>query len=431
MAGSSWAQAWSLLDVYQSARQNDPAFRAARYQRDAGRQSTAIARAGLLPNVSITAFRARNEGDRVLIGSGIKQPLDYNVVQDAITLRQPLINYESFVKYQQAGIQVAHSEAVFSAKESELAVRVTTAYLEALLATEKLALSDAEVAAFEEQYRMAQRRMASGEGTLTEIAETESRLRIAEADRAGARDVLTIAVRVLEDMTGEAMSSFSIPSSDSIPAGIQPDDLDTWMSIAQEHSPIISSQRRLFESARMDVNRNRAGHLPRLDLVASITHSENDSVALLNQKISNRSIGVQLTVPLFTGWGVMAQTDQAIANRERLSAELDATVNEVLVEVRRQFLNSRTSITKVSAYRKAVEASLTAVEGTRKAMAAGIRTNANLLDAQREMFSAKKDLAQARYEFLGSQIRLKAVAGILSENDVADVDRVLVSEAPK
>jgi protease secretion system outer membrane protein len=395
MAGSSWAQAWSLLDVYQSARQNDPAFRAARYQRDAGRQSTAIARAGLLPNVSITAFRARNEGDRVLIGSGIKQPLDYNVVQDAITLRQPLINYESFVKYQQAGIQVAHSEAVFSAKESELVVRVTTAYLEALLATEKLALSDAEVATFEEQYRM------------------------------------TIAVRVLEDMTGESMSGFSIPPSDSIPASIQPDDLDAWISIAQEHSPIISSQRRLFESARMDVNRNRAGHLPRLDLVASITHSENDSVALLNQKISNRSIGVQLTVPLFTGWGVMAQTDQAIANRERLSAELDATVNEVLVEVRRQFLNSRTSITKVSAYRKAVEASLTAVEGTRKAMAAGIRTNANLLDAQREMFSAKKDLAQARYEFLGSQIRLKAVAGILSENDVADVDRVLVSEAPK
>ena len=107
-------------------------------------------------------------------------------------------------------------------------------------------------------------------------------------------------------------------------------------------------------------------------------------------------------------------------------SELDATVNQVLVEVRRQFLRSRTSISKVMAYGKAVEASLIAVEGTKKAITAGIRTNANLLDARRQMFSARRDLAQARYEFLGSKLKLKAAAGVLSENDVIDIDSLLI-----
>jgi hypothetical protein len=121
----------------------------------------------------------------------------------SITLRQPLFNYDSFVRYQQGGVQAAHSDAIFDRKEAELAVKVSAAYFEILLATEKLALTDAEMAAYRAQRELAERRRKSGEGTVTEVAEAESRLQLARAGRADALDSLAVATLRLESMTGK------------------------------------------------------------------------------------------------------------------------------------------------------------------------------------------------------------------------------------
>ena len=289
-------------------------------------------------------------------------------------------------------------------------------------------MADAEVLAFGDQYRLAQRRKSGGEGTVTEIAESESRLRVAEAGRVDAMNQLSVAKRVLEGITGKPAGDLRLLRKDYTPVRMQPQNLDEWLNIASEKNPEILAQRKVLESASLDVDRNRAGHLPRLDLVASVSNTENDTVNTLNQKIHTRSLGLQLNVPLFAGWKVSAQTDQAIANRERSSAELDAVVSKVLVEVTRQFLATQTGIGKVAAYAKAVEAGHVAVEGTKKGMAAGIRTNTDVLDAERLLFSARRDLAQSRYDFLASKLKLKAAAGILSGQDVADIDMLLVEK---
>jgi protease secretion system outer membrane protein len=135
---------------------------------------------------------------------------------------------------------------------------------------------------------------------------------------------------------------------------------------------------------------------------------------------------VQLNIPLFAGGRVNALTGQAVANRERAQAELDAAVNEVLIEVRRQFMAVETGGSKIAAYEKAVDASAVAVEGTMRGMKAGIRTNTDVLDAERVMFVARRDLAQARYEYLANVLQLKAAAGVLSEKDVAEIATLLL-----
>lgn len=417
-----------LIDVYRAAWQHDPTFRAARFERAAGEQATAIARAGLLPNISMSVNRSTNQGERSLTTGGAKQPLDYRASQDAISLRQPLLNYEGVLRYKQGGLQAAYSEAVFGQKEAEFAIQVTSAYFDVLLAAERLALADAEVTAFEDQYKLAQRREGGGEGTVIEIAETESRLKIAEANRVDAGDQLSVAMRVLEDMTGSPVGALHFLRNNYIPTTVQPDNLDDWLAIAQDKSQVILAQRKKLESATLEVDRKRAGHLPRVDLVASVSNVENDTVNTLNQKIYTRSVGLQLNVPLFAGWAVVAATDQEIANRERTGAELDVAVNKVLVEVKRQFLSAQTGIIKVAAYEKAVNASRVAVEGMKRGMTAGIRTNTDVLDAQRQLFAAKRDLGQARYALLASQLKLKAAAGMLSEQDVVEIDRLLVSQ---
>ena len=424
LAGHS-AMAAGLLDAYLAAQRNDPTLRAARFEREAGQLARPIARAGLLPNVSLSSSRSTNSGDRSLAPGLPRQPLDYRSAQDVLSLRQPLFNYESYVRYQQGGVQAEYSDAVFNRKEGELAVRLALAYFDLLLVGEKLAFSDAEVVSLTDQVKLAQRRNTAGEGTLTEIAESGARLAIAEASRADALDQMAVARRALEDMTGQPVAELWVLKKSFVPVSVVPDNVDDWIAQALDKSPEIIAQRKLLDSATLDVDRNRAGHMPRVDFVASLSKTDSESLNTLNQRASVRSLGVQLTVPLFAGFGVTAQTEQAVANRERAAAELDATTGKVQLEVRRWFLAARTGITKVQAYTRAVDASMVAVEGSRRGMSAGIRTNTDVLDAQRTLYSALRDRAQARYEFLTSTLRLKAAAGTLTNQDIAGTDLLL------
>ena len=423
---SSGAVAAGLLDAYQAARQNDPAFRAARFERDAGQYAIELGRAGLLPTISITGSYAKNTGERTSTTADVTQDLDYYDKQAALTLRQPLFNYESYVRYQQGGVQAAYSDAVFDRKEAELAGKLSTSYFDALLALERLTLTDAEIAAYSAQRDLAERLRRGGEGTITEIAEAESRLEFARAGRAEALDRVAVTMRVLEGITGTPMRDLWVLRPDFIPTGIAPSQLDEWSALALEHNPEIRSRRKVVELSDLEVERARAGHYPQLDLVARGLKAENDTLSTLNQKSSINSVGVQLNIPLYAGGRVNALTGQAVANRGRSQAELDLAVNEVMVEVKRQFLAVETGVGKVAAYRKAVDASMVAVEGTKRGMMAGIRTNTDVLDAERQMFFAKRDLAQARYEFLASTLLLKTAAGVLSEKDVAEIEALLV-----
>lgn len=425
---SAVAVAAGLLDAYRSARQNDPAFRAARYERDAGQYAVAIGRAGLLPNLSITGSYAKNTGERESTLVNVTQSLDYYDKQAAIILRQPLFNYESYVRYQQGGVQAAYSDAVFDRKEAELAAKLSSAYFDTLLALERLALTEAEIAAYGAQRELAQRRLKGGEGTLTEIAEAESRLQFARAGRAEALDRVAVTTRVLEGITGKPMRDLWMLRPDFIPTGVEPGVLEEWLTLARENNPEIRARRKVLELASLEVDRNRAGHLPQLDFVARALRAENETLSTLNQRSSITTVGVQLNVPLFAGGRVDALTGQAVANRGRTLAELDVAVNEVLTEVERQFLAVQTGVSKVAAYHKAVDASVVAVKGNQRGLAAGIRTNTDVLDAERQMFVARRDLAQARYEFLVSTLQLKAVAGVLSEKDVAEIEALLVAQ---
>jgi len=425
---SSGALAAGLMDAYQAARQNDPSFRAARHERDAGQYAVAIGRAGLLPNVGITGAYSRNRGERTYFtrAGSPTEDLDYREEASAIALRQPLFNYDSIVRYRQGGVQAAFSDAVFDRKEAEFAVKLASAYFEVLFSLERLALSDAEIAAYRVDRETSERRRKGGEGTVTEVAEAESRLQLARAGRADAIDRLSVANLRLESMTGKAMAPLWPLRPDFAPSAVQSVSLDQWSALAEESSPEIRARRKSFEFASLEVERNRAGHYPQLDFVARSSRTQGESLSTVDQKNVINSVGVQLNIPLFAGGRVDALTGQAVANRARAQAELDAAVNEVLIEVRKQFMAVETGASKIAAYQKAVDASVVAVEGTLRGMRGGIRSNVDVLNAERVMFVARRDLAQARYEYLLSLLQLRAAAGVLSEKDLQEVASLLL-----
>jgi len=425
---SSGVLAAGLMDAYQAARQNDPSFRAARYEREAGQYAIAIGRAGLLPNIGMTGAYSRNRGERTYFVQprNRTEDLDYREEASAIILRQPLFNYDSFVRYRQGGVQAAFSDAVFDRQEAEFAVNLASAYFDVLFSLENLALSDAEIAAYRVDRETSERRRKGGEGTVTEVAEAESRLQLARAGRADAIDRLSVAIRRLESMTGKPMAPLWPLRPDFAPSAVQSVSLDQWSALAEESSPEIRARRKSFEFASLEVDRNRAGHYPQLDFVARATRTQGESLSTIDQRNVINSAGVQLNIPLFAGGRVDALTGQAVANRARAQAELEAAVNEVLIEVRKQFMAIETGGSKIAAYQKAVDASVVAVEGTLRGMRSGIRSNVDVLNAERVMFVARRDLAQARYEYLLSLLRLRAAAGVLSEKDLQEVASLLL-----
>lgn len=427
--GSSTAAAFGLQEAYRAAQNSDPQYRAARYEQDAGRQAEPMARAGLLPSLAFSAGATRYSGDRSTTGTGVpgvSEPLDYTSRQNAINLRMPLYNFEAISRYRQAESQVAYADSLFGVRSNELAVRVAAAYFDLLLAryTEKLAQS--QVDAYQEQARLSLRMYKGGEGTRTEVAESESLRDVALAQLIEAKDQLEVARRSLQLITGLNPDGIQQLRPGFRPEPLYPATLAEWLDLAVRDSSALAVRRSAVEISKQEVSRNQAGHFPRLDFVAAYSRGSSESINTINQDVNTRSGGIQLNIPIFSGGYVNAATDQAVASLRKSEAELDNELNNLQIEVQRQFLATSNGLAKISAYSQAVKSSEIALEGTIYGLKAGTRTNLDVLDAQRRVFVSKRDQAQSMYNYLLASLKLKTAAGRPIEEAFSEIDKNII-----
>lgn len=426
LTGSAWS--FGLQEAYRAALDNDPQYRAARHELDASRQAEPMAFAGLMPRLSFSAGATKYSGDREISGSisaASTEKLDYTSRQNALNLQIPIYNLEAIVRYRQAGSQVAYSESLFSVRGNELVTRLAGAFFDLQLALYNYELAQAQVDAFQEQAKLAARLFKGGEGTRTEVAESESLLDISLAQLIESKDQLDIARRSLKNITGLNPDAIQPLRRSFLAQPPQPTTLEQWVELAGGKSPLLAVRRQAVETAKQEVSRNQAGHAPRVDYYAAYSRSASDSINTINQQINTVSSGIQLTIPLYSGGYVNAATDQALASLKKAEADLDNELSNVQIEIRRQFLATSNGPAKIEAYLKAVKSSEVALDGTRYGLKAGTRTNVDVLDAQRRVFSAKRDLAQARYTYLLASLKLKSTAGVLIEDDLSAIDRLL------
>ena len=202
---------------------------------------------------------------------------------------------------------------------------------------------------------------------------------------------------------------------------LTPDDYPEWEELALRTNAEIVSQRYLVTSAEQEIKRAEAGHLPRVDLVASLNKSSSDSLFTYNQESTTRSIGVQMTLPIYSGGGVNATVLQALSNLDRAKADLAAKINKVLVELRKQHRLVSTTQSRIIALAKAEQSALQVIDATKKSVTAGIRVNLDLLNAEQQLFTTRRDLAQARYSYLTAYLQLRYAAGVLNGEDLQRV----------
>lgn len=420
-AGS--ASALGLIQAYEAALQNDPAYRAAVYENEAGQQYEVLGRSSLLPSLSASYSNSKNQADvtsKTVFGQNTEQR-NYTSVAGAIQLRQPLVNLEGIARYYQGVAQTDYSDAQFSARRQELIVRLVGAYADAKYAEDHLALALVQRDAYAEQRRMNDRMFEKGEGAKTDMLETQAKSDLAEAQVLEAKDNLTDARNALAAMVGQEITALDALRDDFRVRPMQPDGFDEWKAIAMERNPEIIAQRHAVEAASQEINKNRAGHAPRLDMIASISKSSSDTINTYNQEAKTNSIGVQLNVPLYSGGYTSAVTSQAVSNHEKAKADLEAKTSQVLIGLRKHYNLALSSALRIDALEKSVNSARLLVEATQKSIRGGLRTNLDALNAQQQLFTAKRDLSLARYNYLLGYLRLRQAAGVVGIGDLQDI----------
>jgi protease secretion system outer membrane protein len=334
--------AHGLLEGWQSALTADPQYRSARFERDAGRLSVPLARAALLPNVALQTSDSKVNGDRTSLIPGVTDattsPLAYTSQSRALNMRVPVYYKEGWERLRQGEAQAEYANALFEVRAKDLAQRLGQAYFELLLGLETIELTQAQVQTYREQINFATRRFAGGEGTRTEIFEATARLDLAEAQLIDAKDQVDIARRTLSNITGRDASSVTMLRQAPATIALMPASLNEWLELSRRDSPELRTKRYAIEAAQADVARSRAGHMPRVDLIASISRTKNDTVNTLNSEFNLRSIGVQVSLPIYSGGSVVASVDQSVANLARAELDLENEINTQMVEIRRQYL---------------------------------------------------------------------------------------------
>ncbi|MBL8510857.1 MAG: TolC family outer membrane protein [Betaproteobacteria bacterium] len=421
------AQAHSadLLEVYRQALAQDPVYASARYAFEAAKETIPQARAGLLPTVTLNGNYLRNHRNT----EGVPT-LDFNTNSYSLSLNQPGFRMQNWIAFQQAGLQAKQAEAVFADAQQNIIVRVAQAYFDVLLAQDNVTLSGAQKAAVSEQLAQAKRNFEVGTSTIVDTYEAQSRYDLAAAKEIADRNDLEIKQRALQQLVGKLTPSLAVLRDKlelPLPA---PNDMEQWVSSSEQTSPTIAQSQATYEVARKEIERNRAGHYPTLDFVT--TYSENttptsNAFGQLGPSLTTKStqFGIQVSVPIFQGGGTQSRVRQSISNRDKSAQDLENTKRVVAQNVRQSFLGVTNGVAQVKALEAALVSSQASLDSTKLGKDVGVRTNVDVLNSQQQLFQARRDLQQARYNTILSQLRLKSAVGRLGEDDVAEVNRML------
>ena len=423
------AGAQSLLEVYRDARTYDAQYASARYALQAGIEKLPQGRALILPTLNLSAntlgsrFDANSHNDAII--PSFKR--DFSQSGLTLTFTQPVYRPQNWLQYEQGELQVRQAEAVFGQAAQDLILRVAQAYFDVLAAQDTLALVRAQKAAIGEQLAQAKRNFEVGTATITDTHEAQARYDLNIALEIQAQNDVDTKIRALQQLTGKEYSSLKSLRSDVKLSTPNPNNMQTWVDIAERSSYPVQIQEAGTRIADLEAKRNRAAHLPTVDLVASqfMQTQSGSAVAGVGSELSQSTISLQLAVPLYAGGALTSREREAAANYEKSRQDLENARRSSALSTRQFFLLVANGIAAVAALEQALISSQSALDSNKLGYEVGVRINIDVLNAQQQLFSTRRDLAVARYNTITNHLRLKSASGSLAESDLEEINRAL------
>ncbi len=420
------ASAENLLDVYRAALQNDPTYLASDARTKATEEGVAQARSALLPQLSgsMGVTKTMFDGPSPQTGLDVKTTSYDSSV--GLSLNQSLFDYSEWVSLSQANKRADAARIGLQAQLQGLITRVADAYFNVLAAKDGVEFAEAELKSVGQQLEQTQQRFNVGLIAITDVHEAKARYDSAQAQLIAAQNTLDNANESLRQITSSYYSNLSILKSDLPLNSPEPASVDDWVKAAQENNLALIGKRMETEIARQEVKRVSAGHYPTLDAKATWGKGKDgDELMPDEDKGTTTTVGVTLSVPLYSGGRTHAAANAAEHSYVAASQDMEAAHRQAVRDARSAYLGTNAAIASVKAFSQAVISAQSALEATQAGFEVGTRTIVDVLQATSQLYNAKKNLSRARYDYVLNILRLKAATGALSEADIEQVNNWL------
>ena len=432
-----------LWDVYQLALNNDPTFAQAQANYEAALEDKPIARAGYLPALTLNASKSRSTTYGTQFGvvgtdPTTGQPILGNTyasvpgrdTQYGLKLTQPLFNWAAWENIKQADASVAQAQAQFIAAQQDLIVRTATAYFNVITARDTLAADHAATAANEKQLDQTKAKYQVGMSAVTDVQNAQAAYDQSVANEIGAQQQVINAEESLRAITGEAVVELQEPPTDMPLRKPDPANTQQWVDTALKQNPNLMAAQAAADVASSTISIKRAGHYPTLDLSASYGRDNATGTVFNTYDYRQKQIMLQFSMPLFSGGGVSAQVTQAQRQYDAAQDQVQLVTRQTIQQTRTSYLGVLTGISQVEALHQSVKSNATSLQAMETGMQVGTRTIVDVLLARQNLVTAQTNFSQSRDNYLTSVLQLKQAAGILSAQDVKQINALLLVPTP-
>jgi len=425
------AGADDLESVFTLALDADPQYQAAIASHEAALEAVPQSLALLLPNINLRADVSRNRFHNRKPDPGEKETTYYTNRDYAASLRQSVYHRDRFIALEQADSRVAQADAELESAYQDLIIRVATRYFIVLGAMDNLDFVQADKDAVARTLDQAKQRFEVGLAAITDVHEAQARYDTAVSEEINAEKLLDDAREALRELTGERPGEPEI-LRETIPlAEPQPTSKELWVETATEQNPLLLAARAATEAAKQEVEIQRSGHYPTVDVTADYVHRNNNFGGLVPLKRNDSAIGLEVVLPLYQGGLVSSRTRESRFLQGRSEQEQVRIYREVERQARDSYRGVLAEISRVKALKQAVISSEKALEASEAGFEVGTRTIVDVLDSQRELLRVRRDHARSRYDYLLNTLSLKQAAGILEEPDLVQINELLEPPASK
>jgi outer membrane protein len=418
LPGASFAM--DLVEAYRAAIAIDPLVASANSQLAATRERVPQAKSGLLPAINATAAVSRQRVDPNIGVNRTFTPQSYGV-----NLSYPLLRLQNVETFEQSKLAVAAGETQLELARQDLIVRVTLAYFDVLAAQDNLETIQAQKRAITEQLASAKRNFEVGTATITDQQEAQSRFDLSEAQEAVATFELNTKRAALAQLIGKPAPELSVLRPGILLSVPGPARESEWTERARADNLLVQQARVATEIATREIDKQRYGHYPTLDLVGSVGYAESSTAQLFNINYNQAAIGVQFNLPLYAGGGIDAKVREAAALKDKSFSDLENARRQAEQTARQSFLAVNGGLAQVRALEAAEKSSKLALDSNLLGYQVGVRINIDVLNAQQQLYTTQRDLSKARYDVILNGMRLKLTTGGLSEEDLERVSKLL------
>ncbi len=435
---SGAALADDLATVFELAQANDPLINRAKAQKDAAYAGIDISRASLLPQIAGNVSYTDRSGESLTLGFTSKS--ESTSLSYGVDLDMSLYDHSNWLGLDRAELIAQQSDAQLASILQTLMLRTVNAYLAVLREQDSVVFVKAELRAIERQLEQTKQRFEVGLTAITDVHEAQANFDNTVARQIRAENLLELRREELREITGKYHDRISIlDTSLFTPVVPSPSSVTEWLDVAKDSNLALLAERFSKDIAEEDIDLARSGHYPTLALRASYANADTESTSLgLNSDtqqpeiqtrspgwLDNRSIALNLSIPIYQGGAVSASTERARANYVIASENLELVYRQTVRQVRSSFNDVNASISTIRALEQSVISAESALQATEAGFDVGTRTIVDVLNSTRNLFDARRNLADARYNFIVAIVSLKQAAGTLTEDDLLDINKVL------